>query len=81
MAVALGSMADWISCAISTPMNAIVGFAALAKKHLDDKKKVHNYLDMIETSSDHLLRLMNDVLEISSIESGKIHIEAGRPIS
>ncbi len=60
---------------IRTPMNAIVGFAALAKKHLDDKKKVHNYLDMIETSSDHLLRLMNDVLEISSIESGKIHIE------
>ncbi len=60
---------------IRIPMNAIVGFAALAKKHLDNKEKVHNYLDMIETSSDHLLRLMNDVLEISSIESGKIHIE------
>ena len=60
---------------IRTPMSAIVGFAALAKKHLDDKEKVHNYLDMIETSSDHLLHLINDVLEISSFESGRIYIE------
>lgn len=60
---------------IRTPMNAIVGFAALAKKHINDRDKVHEYLDMIETSSDQLLRLINDVLEISSIEAGRIQIE------
>ncbi len=60
---------------IRTPMNAIVGFSALAKKYINDTQKVKNYLDMIETSSDHLLHLINNVLEISSIEAGKIHME------
>ncbi len=60
---------------IRTPMNAIVGFAALAKKHIDEKGKVQEYLNMIETSSDQLLRLINDVLEISSIEADRIQIE------
>lgn len=60
---------------IRTPMNAIVGFAALAKNHIDNNRKVQNYLDMIETSSDQLLKLINDVLEISSFEAGRIHLE------
>lgn len=60
---------------IRTPMNAIVGFTDLAKKHLDDREKVSGYLDMISTSSDHLLQLLNDVLEISRIESGSIQME------
>lgn len=62
---------------IRTPMNAIVGFAALAQKHIDEKDKVREYLDMIGTSSDQLLRLINDVLEISSIEADKMQIEEG----
>ena len=60
---------------IRTPMNAIVGFSALAKKYINNTQKVKGYLDMIETSSDHLLHLINNVLEISSIEAGKIHME------
>ena len=60
---------------IRTPMNAIVGFTTLAKNHIDDQKKVIGYLDMIETSGQQLLHLLNDVLEISRIESGKIHVE------
>lgn len=60
---------------IRTPMNAIIGFATLAKKHIDEKEKVREYLNMIETSSDQLLRLINDVLEISSIEADKMQIE------
>lgn len=60
---------------IRTPMNAITGFTALAKKHIDDKEKAADYLDMISTSSDQLLQLLNDVLEISRIESGSVHVE------
>lgn len=56
---------------IRTPMNAIVGFTALIKKHLHDHEKVSGYLDMISTSSDQLLQLLNDVLEISNLESEK----------
>ncbi len=60
---------------IRTPMNAIVGFTTLAKNHIDSQKKVLGYLDMIEASSEQLLHLLNDVLEISRIESGKIQVE------
>lgn len=60
---------------IRTPMNAIVGFASLVKRHMDDKEKISKYLDMILDSSDQLLQLLNDVLEISRIESGKICVE------
>lgn len=63
---------------IRTPMNAIVGFTALAKKYISDKDKVQKYLDMIATSSDQLLKLINDVLEISSIEAGKILLEENK---
>ncbi len=59
---------------IRTPMNAIIGFTDLAKKHFDDRAKVRRYLNMIEASGNQLLRLLNDVLEIARIESGKIEI-------
>ncbi|MDE6607147.1 MAG: response regulator, partial [Lachnospiraceae bacterium] len=60
---------------LRTPMNAIVGFTALAKNHIDDKEKVQGYLNMIEESSTQLLQLINAVLELSRMESGKIIIE------
>lgn len=60
---------------IRTPMNAIVGFTELARKHLQDQEKASNYLDMISTSSEQLLQLLNDVLEISRLESGAVNVE------
>lgn len=60
---------------IRTPMNAIVGYTQLAITHQDDKKKVNDYLNKIQSSSQHLLSLINDVLDISRIESGKMQIE------
>ncbi|MBD5556719.1 MAG: response regulator [Roseburia sp.] len=60
---------------ILTPMNAIVGFTSLAQKYIHDTDKVLGYLDMITASSSQLLTLLNDTLEISRIESGKIYLE------
>ncbi|MCM1186238.1 MAG: ATP-binding protein [Lachnoclostridium sp.] len=60
---------------IRTPMNAIVGFTSLLKKHVGDTQRTSDYLNMISTASSQLLQLLNDVLEISRIESGKIQIE------
>ena len=60
---------------IRTPMNAIVGFTALAQQHIDQKELVRDYLDKIEISSQHLLSLINDVLDMSRIESGKMTLE------
>ena len=60
---------------IRTPMNAIIGFTALAGTHLDNQELVRDYLKKIASSSSHLLSLINDVLDMSRIESGKIHIE------
>lgn len=60
---------------IRTPMNAIVGFTALARKHLNDAQKAAGYLDMISAFSDQLLRLLSDVLEISKLESAQAHAE------
>lgn len=60
---------------IRTPMNAIVGFTALAVRHIDCKEKVMEYLKKITSSGNHLLNLINDVLDMSYIESGKIHLE------
>lgn len=60
---------------IRTPMNAIIGFTSLAATHIDDKKQVQNYLEKVMTSSQHLLSLINDVLDMSRIESGKVKIE------
>ncbi len=60
---------------IRTPMNAIIGFTSLAATHLDNAGQVASYLQKIQTSSRHLLSLINDVLDMSRIESGKMHIE------
>ena len=62
---------------IRTPMNAIVGFTALAASHIDNKEQVRDYLEKISVSSQHLLSLINDVLDMSRIESGKMTIEEG----
>ena len=56
---------------IRTPMNAIIGFTNIAL-HQDSVPEMHNCLKKIEESSDHLLSLLNDVLDISRIESGKV---------
>lgn len=63
-----------ISHDIRTPMNAIVGFTALAEANIDDKEQVQDYLQKISVSSQHLLSLINDVLDMSRIESGKFTI-------
>ena len=60
---------------IRTPMNAIVGFTALAITHIDHREQVEEYLKKIMTSGNHLLSLINDVLDMSRIESGKIHLD------
>ncbi|EOS35719.1 hybrid sensor histidine kinase/response regulator [Lachnospiraceae bacterium] len=60
---------------IRTPMNAIIGFTSLAAAHIDNTEQVQDYLSKITTSSNHLLSLINDVLDMSRIESGKVKIE------
>ncbi len=60
---------------IRTPMNAIVGFTSLASSNIDNKEQVQDYLDKISVSSQYLLALINDVLDMSRIESGKVSIE------
>ncbi|MGN0962187.1 MAG: ATP-binding protein, partial [Clostridia bacterium] len=60
---------------IRTPMNAIIGFTDLLKKHADDKELVRNYIGKIETANDFLLSLINNVLEMARIESGKVTLD------
>ena len=60
---------------IRTPMNAIIGFTALAAAHVDNPELVKDYLEKISTSGQHLLSLINDVLDMSRIESGRVKIE------
>lgn len=60
---------------IRTPMNSIIGFTALAITHIDNKERVKDYLTKISHSSNHLLSLINDVLDMSRIESGNVSIE------
>ena len=57
---------------IRTPMNAIIGFTNIASAHIDDKARVEDALEKIRTSSDHLLSLINNVLDMSRIESGRV---------
>lgn len=59
---------------IRTPMNAIIGFTGLAANHINNKEQVADYLGKIKQSSEHLLSLINDVLDMSRIESGKMNI-------
>lgn len=60
---------------IRTPMNAIIGYTALAATHIDNQELVQDYLNKINISSTHLLSLINDVLDMSRIESGSVKIE------
>ena len=60
---------------IRTPMNAIIGFTDLALKHMDDRERLEEYLKNISVSGRHLLNLINNVLEMSRIESGKLELE------
>ena len=59
---------------IRTPMNAIVGMTALAKRYIDEKSRVMDALDKIETASGHLLNLINDMLDMSRINSGRLKL-------
>ncbi len=60
---------------IRTPMNAIIGFTTLAQTNLDNRERTQEYLKKILSSSNHLLSLINDILDMSRIESGKLNIE------
>lgn len=60
---------------IRTPMNAIIGFTTLAEANIDKKERVQEYLSKILSSSNHLLSLINDILDMSRIESGRLNIE------
>ncbi len=60
---------------IRTPMNAIIGYTALTTAHLDNPERASDYLSKIAQASNHLLSLINDVLDMSRIESGKVTIE------
>ena len=59
---------------IRTPMNAIVGMTAIAASHMEDQERVRECLRKINLSSQHLLSLINDILDMSKIESGKISL-------
>lgn len=59
---------------IRTPMNAIIGMTAIAGAHIDDKERVKDSLAKISASSRHLLGIINDILDMSKIESGKINL-------
>ena len=60
---------------IRTPMNAIIGFTTLAQTNIERKERVQEYLGKILSSSNHLLSLINDILDMSRIESGRLNIE------
>lgn len=69
------SFLNSISHDIRTPMNAIIGFTALASTHIDSKELVKDYLNKISISGQHLLSLINDVLDMSRIESGVVKLD------
>lgn len=60
---------------IRTPINAVVGYTSLALAHLDRREQVEGYLQKILSSGNHLINLINDILDMSHIESGKIQLE------
>ena len=61
---------------IRTPMNAIMGFTALAKRHIDEPKKLKNFLEKLDESNHHMLALIDDLLEMSKIEYGRIELRS-----
>ena len=60
---------------IRTPMNAIIGFTTIAASHINNKEQVQDCLQKVLSSSNHLLSLINDILDMSRIESGKVQIK------
>ena len=60
---------------IRTPMNAIIGFTTIAISHIDNRNQVKDCLNKVLSSGNHLLSLINDILDMSRIESGKVHIK------
>ena len=60
---------------IRTPMNAVIGFTSLAQQHINEREQVADYLKKISASSQHLLSIINDILDMSRIESGKVSLE------
>lgn len=62
---------------IRTPMNAIVGMTAIAKANIDDRERVLDCLDKVKVANEHLLSLVNEVLDMSRIESGKMSLSEG----
>ncbi len=63
---------------IRTPMNGIIGMTAIAKENIDEQDKVEDCLDKITVSSNHLLALINDILDMSKIESGNVKLQKER---
>ena len=61
---------------IRTPMNAIIGFTTMAKKSLSEPEKAEEYLSKVEMSSQHMLHIINDVLDMARIDSGKVELES-----
>jgi len=61
---------------IRTPMNAIIGFTSMAKKHLDEPDKANEYLNKVDMSSQHMLHIVNDILDMARIDSGKVELES-----
>lgn len=61
---------------IRTPMNAIIGFTSLLERHIDDKEKINDYISKIKSSSELLLSIINHVLEMARIESGKMTLNS-----
>ena len=61
---------------IRTPMNAIIGFTALLERHTDDKDRINDYISKIKSSSEMLLSIINHVLEMARIESGKMTLNS-----
>ncbi len=59
---------------IRTPMNAIIGYTALAQRHLEEPEKLRDYLDKISLSSNHLMSIINEVMDMSRIESGGVRL-------
>lgn len=64
---------------IRTPMNAIIGFNGMAKKHIDDKEHVLECLDKVCYASEYMLELLNEILDMSRIECGRVRVEL-RPV-
>ena len=65
-----------ISHDILTPLNSIMGFTELARRHLDDPKLVRTYLDKVEESNRQMLDMVNDLLDMSKINYGKMHLRS-----